>query len=96
MFLGYDSVACGHIKCRTAARCIRSSWRSSVSINAHAGRLGQNDLVFPPEGATPYTRDLKNFDIHMLDTGHFAPETHGKEVARHIESFFLKRQSKAA
>jgi pimeloyl-ACP methyl ester carboxylesterase len=57
---------------------------------------GKNDFVFPPEGATPYARDLKNIEIHMLDTGHFALETHGEEVASHIESFFLKRQSKAA
>ena len=57
---------------------------------------GKNDFVFPPEGATPYARDLKNIEIHMLDTGHFALETHGEEVAGHIESFFLKRQSKAA
>ena len=40
--------------------------------------------------------NLKNIEIHMLDTGHFALETHGEEVAGHIESFFLKRQSKAA
>jgi pimeloyl-ACP methyl ester carboxylesterase len=57
---------------------------------------GKNDFVFPPEGATPYARDLKNIEIHMLDTGHFALETHGEEVASRIESFFLKRQSKAA
>jgi pimeloyl-ACP methyl ester carboxylesterase len=57
---------------------------------------GKNDFVFPPEGATPYARDLKDIEIHMLDTGHFALETHGEEVASHIESFFLKRQSKAA
>ncbi len=56
---------------------------------------GENDFVFPPEGATPYARDLKNIETHMLDTGQ-ALETHGEEVASHIESFFLKRQSKAA
>ncbi len=53
----------------------------------HVLRLGQ---------ATPYARDLKNIEIHMLDTGHFALETHGEEIGSHIESFFLKRQSKAA
>jgi surfactin synthase thioesterase subunit len=46
--------------------------------------------------AKPYARDLKDIEIHMLDTSHFALETHGEEVASRIESFFLKRQSKAA
>jgi pimeloyl-ACP methyl ester carboxylesterase len=54
---------------------------------------GKNDFVFPSEGATPYARDLKNIKTPMLDTG---LEMHGEEVASHIESFFLKRQSKAA
>ncbi len=57
---------------------------------------GQNDFVFPPEGATPYSRDLKNIETHLLDTGHFALETHGEEIASRIESFFLKQQAKAA
>jgi pimeloyl-ACP methyl ester carboxylesterase len=52
---------------------------------------GKNDFVFPPEGATPYTRDLKNIEMHLLDTGHFALETHGEEIASLIEEFFLKR-----
>ena len=57
---------------------------------------GKNDFVFPPEGATPYSRDLKNIETHLLDTGHFALETHVEEIATRIESFFLKQQVKAA
>ena len=57
---------------------------------------GKNDFVFPPEGATPYSRDLKNIETHLLDTGHFALETHGEEIASRIESFFLEQQAKAA
>jgi hypothetical protein len=34
----------------------------------------QNDQIFPPEGAYPYKRDLKNIEFHLLDTGHFALE----------------------
>jgi pimeloyl-ACP methyl ester carboxylesterase len=52
---------------------------------------GKNDLVFPPEGAYPYKRDLKNIEMHLLDTGHFALETHAEEIASRIEDFFLKR-----
>jgi pimeloyl-ACP methyl ester carboxylesterase len=51
---------------------------------------GKNDYIFPPEGAAPYGRDLKRLDTHLLDTGHFALETHGEEIAQYIEDFFAK------
>ena len=53
---------------------------------------GKNDFIFPPEGATPYSRDLKNLEINLLDTGHFALETHVEEIACRIESFFTKNR----
>ena len=51
---------------------------------------GKNDFIFPPEGAAPYPRDLRNVETHLLDTGHFALETHGEEIATRIEEF-IKR-----
>lgn len=48
---------------------------------------GKNDFIFPPEGAAPYQRDLPKVETHLLDTGHFALETHGEEVASRIEEF---------
>jgi surfactin synthase thioesterase subunit len=57
---------------------------------------GKNDFIFPAEGAAPYSQGLKNIETHLLDTGHFRLETHRKEIASHIESFLLKRQSNAA
>ena len=48
---------------------------------------GKNDVIFPPEGAAPYRRDLPNAETHLLDTGHFALETHGEEIAGRIVSF---------
>jgi pimeloyl-ACP methyl ester carboxylesterase len=51
---------------------------------------GKNDFIFPAEGAPPYARDLKNLETHMLDTGHFALETHGEEIGRRIEEFLQK------
>ena len=51
---------------------------------------GKNDFIFPPEGAAPYGRDLKNLETHLLDTGHFALETHGEEIASRIETFLPK------
>jgi pimeloyl-ACP methyl ester carboxylesterase len=35
---------------------------------------GQNDKIFPAEGAHPYLRDLPDAEFHLLDTGHFALE----------------------
>jgi pimeloyl-ACP methyl ester carboxylesterase len=48
---------------------------------------GQNDEIFPPAGATPYKRDLPNVETHLFDTGHFALETHGPEIARLMRDF---------
>ena len=53
---------------------------------------GKNDFIFPPEGAAPYSRDLKNLETHLLDTGHFALETHGEEIASLIETFLDKNK----
>jgi len=53
---------------------------------------GKNDFIFPPEGAGPYSRDLKNLETHLLDTGHFALETHGEEIASRIETFLTKNK----
>ena len=53
---------------------------------------GKNDLIFPPEGAAPYARDLRNVETHLLDTGHFALETHGEEIASRIEEFLMQHK----
>lgn len=52
---------------------------------------GKNDAIFPAEGAAPYQRDLPKAEIHLLDTGHFALETHGAEIAQRILSFLAKQ-----
>jgi pimeloyl-ACP methyl ester carboxylesterase len=51
---------------------------------------GKNDYIFPAEGATPYKRDLKNIDFHLLDTGHFALEEDGDLIASLIRDFIDK------
>ena len=48
---------------------------------------GANDVIFPPSGAYPYQRDLRQVDFKLLDTGHFALEELGEEIASHIERF---------
>lgn len=53
---------------------------------------GKNDFIFPPEGAAPYARDLRNVETHLLDTGHFAIETHGEEIASRMEEFLSQHK----
>lgn len=55
---------------------------------------GKNDHIFPAEGATPYKRDLKNIEIHLLDTGHFALEEKREEIANYISKFLKKNKIK--
>ncbi len=42
---------------------------------------GANDRIFPADGARPYLRDLPEAELHLLDTGHFALEDKGTEIA---------------
>jgi len=42
---------------------------------------GKNDPFFIPPGAEAYKRDNPNAKVTMLDTGHFALETHVEEIA---------------
>ncbi len=55
---------------------------------------GENDNIFPPVGAYPYKRDLKNIEFHLLDTGHFALEEKGDEIANYITHFMKKNKVK--
>jgi pimeloyl-ACP methyl ester carboxylesterase len=50
---------------------------------------GRNDIIFPKEGAIPYERDLKNVEIHLLNTGHFALEEDGELIAELMSRFLL-------
>lgn len=55
---------------------------------------GRHDPAFIPAGAAAYRRDLPSAEIHLLDTGHFALETHAKEVAELIIPFLESTVSK--
>lgn len=48
---------------------------------------GRNDQIFPEAGAHPYKRDLQKLEFHLLDTGHFALEEDGAEIAGLILDF---------
>ena len=49
---------------------------------------GKNDEIFVAPGAHAFRRDLPEAQIHLLDTGHFALETHGEEIEVLINDFF--------
>jgi pimeloyl-ACP methyl ester carboxylesterase len=51
---------------------------------------GKNDEIFVAPGAEAFKRDLPDAEIHLLDTGHFALETHGNEMAALIKNFLAK------
>jgi pimeloyl-ACP methyl ester carboxylesterase len=48
---------------------------------------GKNDVIFPAEGARAYLKDLPHAELHLLDTGHFALEDQGDEIARLMRAF---------
>lgn len=52
---------------------------------------GKNDKIFLAAGAEPYRRDNPNAEVHLLDTGHFALETHGPQIAALIRDFLARR-----
>jgi pimeloyl-ACP methyl ester carboxylesterase len=51
---------------------------------------GKNDVIFPAEGARAYLQDLPRAELHLLDTGHFALEDRGDEIARLMRAFLDK------
>ncbi len=51
---------------------------------------GRHDPAFIPAGAEAYKRDLPDAEIHLLDAGHFALETHAAEIADLIRHFIAR------
>jgi pimeloyl-ACP methyl ester carboxylesterase len=48
---------------------------------------GRNDPFFLPAGAEAFKRDIPGAKVRLLDTGHFALETHADEIAAAIQGF---------
>jgi pimeloyl-ACP methyl ester carboxylesterase len=57
---------------------------------------GRNDPFFLPAGAEAYKRDIPGADVRFFDTGHFALETHGVEIATAIREFIGRTAAAAA
>ena len=57
---------------------------------------GKNDPFFLPTGAEAFKRDNPNAEVKLLDTGHFALETHVEEIAREILDFLGRKLARTA
>jgi pimeloyl-ACP methyl ester carboxylesterase len=54
---------------------------------------GKNDPFFIPPGAEAFKRDLPAAEVHFVESGHFALETHAEEIAQLIRTFLAKNIS---
>ncbi len=52
---------------------------------------GRHDLAFVPAGAECFRRDVPDAEVHLLDAGHFALESHHAEVAGLMRDFLARR-----
>jgi pimeloyl-ACP methyl ester carboxylesterase len=52
---------------------------------------GKNDPFFVPPGAEAFKRDVPSADIRFVDSGHFALETHAREIGAAMREFLAKR-----
>lgn len=48
---------------------------------------GANDEIFGPAGAEAFGQDLPDAEIHLLDSGHFALESHLQSITAYIRDF---------
>ena len=55
---------------------------------------GRNDPFFLPAGAQAFQRDNPDAEIHLLDAGHFALESHAAEIAALIRDFLARKLQK--
>ena len=52
--------------------------------------LGKNDPSFIYQGAEAFKKDVPNAEIHFVNSGHFALETHSVEIAKLINDKFME------
>jgi pimeloyl-ACP methyl ester carboxylesterase len=52
---------------------------------------GNGDPFFLPPGAEAFKRDIPGAEVHFYDTGHFALETHHKDIANTIREFLARK-----
>ena len=52
---------------------------------------GKNDEIFPAPGALAYRKDLPDAELHLIDSGHFALEDQGTEIAALMRDFLGRK-----
>ena len=52
---------------------------------------GNGDPFFLPPGAEAFKRDIRNAEVRFYETGHFAIETHHREIAGAIRDFLTRQ-----
>ena len=57
---------------------------------------GRHEIFFSTEAAEAYRRDLPDAEIHILDAGHWALETHTTEVIELVRDFFVRHAARNA
>jgi pimeloyl-ACP methyl ester carboxylesterase len=57
---------------------------------------GKNDPFFLPLGAEAFKRDIPGAEVHFCDTGHFALETHHREIGEAIREFLGRKLTSKA
>ena len=57
---------------------------------------GKNDPFFLPVGAEAFKGDNPEAEVHLLDAGHFALESQGREIAVIIGDFLARKLTKQA
>ena len=53
--------------------------------------MGENDIFFGPNGELAFQKDLKDVEVHLLNTGHFPLEEDLDVSASLIKRFLIKR-----
>ncbi|WP_419759148.1 alpha/beta fold hydrolase [Acidisoma sp.] len=51
---------------------------------------GKNDPFFIPPGAEAFKRDVPSAEVRFVDSGHFALETHAREIGSAMRAFLAK------
>jgi len=57
---------------------------------------GKQDPFFLPPGAEAFKRDISDAEVHLLDTGHFALETHHQAIGEAILDFLNRKVANVA
>lgn len=48
---------------------------------------GERDEIFGPDGARAFRHDLPDAEVHLVESGHFALESHLEPIAEYIRGF---------